>query len=44
MHILGGKYFHLLDTPKRELFGLKLRHSPWINERDKFVEEVVSCF
>ena len=39
------EYFNLLDAPEKRIIWFENSgHSPWINERDKFVEEVVSCF
>jgi pimeloyl-ACP methyl ester carboxylesterase len=37
------EYFKLLESPKKEFIWFEHSgHSPWINERDKFVETVVS--
>jgi pimeloyl-ACP methyl ester carboxylesterase len=43
--VLAEEYEQVLDAPdKRIVWFEHSAHSPWINERDKFVEEVVSCF
>jgi pimeloyl-ACP methyl ester carboxylesterase len=42
---LAEEYFHLLEAPKKGLIWFEhSAHNPWINERDLFVEEVLSCF
>ena len=42
---LAEEYFNLLDAPEKRIIWFENSgHSPWINERDKFVDEVISCF
>jgi pimeloyl-ACP methyl ester carboxylesterase len=42
---LVQEYMEVLDAPHKEIiFFEHSGHSPWINESDKFVEEVLSCF
>jgi pimeloyl-ACP methyl ester carboxylesterase len=42
---LVEEYFNLLDAPEKRIIWFENSgHSPWINERDKFVDEVISCF
>ncbi|PKM73499.1 MAG: alpha/beta hydrolase [Firmicutes bacterium HGW-Firmicutes-16] len=42
---LVEEYMEVLDAPHKEIvFFEHSGHSPWINERDKFVKEVLSCF
>lgn len=39
------EYERLLDAPEKGILWFEHSgHSPWINEPDKFVKEVVSCF
>lgn len=41
---LAEEYYQLLDAPDKKLVWFEHSgHSPWINESDKFVEEVLSC-
>ncbi|NLZ46875.1 MAG: alpha/beta hydrolase [Clostridiales bacterium] len=43
--VLVEKYEQLINAPEKGIVWFEHSgHSPWINERDKFVEEVVSCF
>ena len=43
--VLVEEYEKILDAPdKRIVWFEHSGHSPWINERDQFVKEVVSCF
>ncbi|NLD48677.1 MAG: alpha/beta fold hydrolase [Clostridiaceae bacterium] len=43
--VLVEEYEQVLDAPdKRIVWFEHSAHSPWINERDRFVEEVVTCF
>ena len=38
-------YAEVLDAPQKEIVWFEHSgHSPWINERDKFVKEVLTCF
>lgn len=42
---LVEEYEQVLDAPKKRIVWFEHSgHSPWINEREKFVEEVISCF
>ncbi|MGI6280317.1 MAG: alpha/beta fold hydrolase [Acutalibacteraceae bacterium] len=42
---LVEKYAELLDAPKKEIIWFEHSgHNPWINEAEKFAQEVVSCF
>lgn len=42
---LVEEYARVLDAPdKRIVWFEHSGHSPWINEREKFVEEVLACF
>ena len=42
---LVEEYMEVLDAPLKEIvFFEHSGHSPWINERDKFMKEVLSCF
>ncbi len=42
---LAEEYVEVLNAPKRDIVWFEHSgHSPWINERNKFMEEVVSCF
>lgn len=41
---LVEEYVELLDAPHKEIVWFEHSgHSPWINEREKFVKEVLSC-
>ena len=43
--VLVEEYVQALEAPdKRIVWFDHSGHSPWINERGKFVEEVLSCF
>lgn len=43
--VLVEEYEQVLDAPDKEIVWFEHSgHSPWINERDRFVEEVLSCF
>jgi len=43
--VLAEEYVQVLDAPKKEIIWFENSgHSPWINERDKFIKEVLSCF
>ncbi len=43
--VLAEEYERILDAPGKGIVWFEHSgHSPWINERDKFVEEVLSCF
>jgi pimeloyl-ACP methyl ester carboxylesterase len=43
--VLVEEYERVLDAPHKEIIWFEHSgHSPWVNERDKFVEEVMSCF
>lgn len=42
---LAEEYFEILNAPEKDLIWFEHSgHSPWINERDKFVKEVLKCF
>ena len=42
---LVEEYFQLLDAPDKKFIWFEHSgHSPWINEKDKFTEEVIACF
>ena len=42
---LVEEYLEVLDAPKKEIVWFEHSgHSPWINERDKFVEELIARF
>lgn len=42
---LAEEYFELLEAPRKELIWFEHSgHSPWINERDKFIEHVKRLF
>lgn len=42
---LVEEYLQVLNAPNSEIKWFEHSgHSPWINERDKFMEEVISCF
>ncbi|NLL38042.1 MAG: alpha/beta hydrolase [Clostridiales bacterium] len=39
---LAEEYFEILDAPEKEIIWFEHSgHSPWINERDRFVEELL---
>jgi pimeloyl-ACP methyl ester carboxylesterase len=43
--VLVEEYERILDAPEKGIIWFEHSgHSPWINERDKFVREVISCF
>ena len=43
--VLVEEYERILDAPDKKIVWFEYSgHSPWINERDKFVREVLSCF
>ena len=43
--VLAEEYMEVLDAPDRKIVWFEHSgHSPWINEREKFIEEVLSCF
>lgn len=43
--VLVEEYERILDAPDKGIIWFEHSgHSPWINERDKFVQEVLSCF
>lgn len=43
--VLVEEYERILEAPdKRIVWFEHSGHSPWINERDKFIEEVILCF
>jgi len=43
--VLVEEYELVLNAPdKRIVWFEHSGHSPWINERERFVEEVISCF
>lgn len=43
--VLVEEYERVLDAPDKGIVWFEhSAHSPWINEKDRFVEEVVSCF
>lgn len=43
--VLAEEYFEVLDTPDKKIVWFEHSgHSPWINERELFVREVLSCF
>jgi len=43
--VLVEEYERILDAPHKDIIWFEHSgHSPWINERDKFVEEAMSCF
>jgi len=42
---LAEEYAQVLETPDKKIVWFEHSgHSPWINERDKFVREVLACF
>ncbi|HHV72640.1 MAG TPA: alpha/beta hydrolase [Clostridia bacterium] len=43
--VLAEEYMQALDAPYKGIIWFEHSgHSPWINEREKFVREVLSCF
>lgn len=43
--VLAEEYERVLDAPDKGIVWFEHSgHNPWINEREKFAEEVVSCF
>jgi len=43
--ILAEEYMQVLDAPDKKIVWFENSgHSPWINESEKFVKEVLSCF
>ncbi|MGI6412209.1 MAG: alpha/beta fold hydrolase [Syntrophomonadaceae bacterium] len=43
--VLVEEYVQVLDAPDKAIVWFEHSgHSPWINEREKFVREVLSCF
>lgn len=43
--VLAGEYMQVLDAPEKGIVWFEHSgHSPWINETEKFVKEVLSCF
>ena len=43
--VLAEEYAQILEAPAGGIVWFEHSgHSPWINERDKFVQEVLSCF
>jgi pimeloyl-ACP methyl ester carboxylesterase len=43
--VLAVEYMQILKAPDKGIVWFEHSgHSPWINERDKFVKEVLSCF
>jgi pimeloyl-ACP methyl ester carboxylesterase len=43
--MLVEEYMQVLDAPDKKIIWFEHSgHSPWINEPEKFVEEVLSCF
>lgn len=43
--VLVEEYERVLNAPDKGIIWFEHSgHSPWINERDKFIEEVMSCF
>lgn len=43
--VLVEEYERVLDAPDKGIVWFEHSgHSPWVNERDRFVEEVLSCF
>ena len=41
---LVEEYVQVLDAPNKKIWFENSGHSPWINEPEKFVREVLSCF
>lgn len=42
---LVEEYYDVLNAPEKGIVWFEhSAHSPWINEKDKFIEEVLSCF
>jgi len=43
--VLAEEYFRILEAPDKKIVWFEHSgHSPWINEPEKFVEEVLACF
>jgi len=43
--VLAEEYEQILDAPDKKIVWFEHSgHSPWINEKDKFVQEVLACF
>jgi pimeloyl-ACP methyl ester carboxylesterase len=43
--VLVEEYMQVLDAPDKKIVWFEHSgHSPWINEPEKFVREVLSCF
>ena len=43
--VLAEEYYHVLKAPDKKIVWFEHSgHSPWINESDKFIKEVLSCF
>ena len=43
--VLAEEYVQVLDAPQKEIVWFEHSwHSPWINETEKFVKEVLTCF
>ncbi len=43
--VLAEEYYHVLNAPDKKIVWFEHSgHSPWINESEKFIEEVLSCF
>ena len=43
--VLAEDYMRVLQAPEKELIWFEHSgHSPWINEPEKFVREVLACF
>jgi len=43
--VLVEEYMQVLDGPDKKIVWFEHSgHSPWINEPEKFVREVLSCF
>jgi pimeloyl-ACP methyl ester carboxylesterase len=43
--VLAEEYEQVLDAPGKGIVWFEHSgHNPWINERDRFAEEVISCF
>jgi pimeloyl-ACP methyl ester carboxylesterase len=42
--VLVEEYVEVLNAPSKKIVWFEYSgHSPWINERGKFIEEVLSC-
>ena len=43
--VLAEEYEQVLEAPAKGIVWFEhSAHSPWINERDRFVREVIACF